>query len=91
MEIPIRGIVGTYYVIGATCAQGQFQCADGSKCIARTLFQNGNVDCPDGSDEECTTSQFACKCGAVRCVAEKFVMDGNWDCEDGSDEFIENE
>lgn len=72
----------------SACAQNQFQCSDGTKCIPKAQFQDGKEDCDDGSDEECTTSQFACQCGTIKCVSDTFIMDGNWDCEDGSDEFI---
>lgn len=34
-----------------SCISGQFRCKDGSKCIGSSLICDGQLDCPDQSDE----------------------------------------
>ena len=74
-----------------SCSDTEFQCRQGHKCIPKADQCNGNVDCPDQSDEtNCVTSPcgdpnlFQCPGGS--CIPKELVCNGYKDCEDGADE-----
>ncbi len=79
------------------CKEGYWKCIDGSKCIKESEIMNGNIDCPDSSDENrkyhaeknCSANQFKCNNG--QCILTEFVCDRRYDnelhgCIDNSDE-----
>ncbi|KAH9488652.1 Basement membrane-specific heparan sulfate proteoglycan core protein, partial [Bulinus truncatus] len=68
------------------CLEGRFRCNDGT-CIPRSLFCNGESNCPDGSDEfcgSCREDQFQCKNG--QCISRVDVCNAFPECDDYSDE-----
>ena len=38
--------------VSIECLPGSSPCADAVKCIANDLFCDGEINCPDGSDED---------------------------------------
>ncbi|XP_069092979.1 low-density lipoprotein receptor-related protein 2-like [Pleurodeles waltl] len=66
------------------------QAACGDKCIPFAWLCNGEVDCPDETDEQCEeachgdTNAFQCDNG--KCISNSWNCDGVGDCLDGSDE-----
>uniref|UniRef100_A0A915HL85 Low-density lipoprotein receptor domain class A n=1 Tax=Romanomermis culicivorax TaxID=13658 RepID=A0A915HL85_ROMCU len=64
----------------------EFLCRCSDVCIPRSKWQDGNIDCPDGTDEECLEYQYDCKFGKPRCISLYNFMDGVIDCASGFDE-----
>ncbi|XP_039713260.1 enteropeptidase [Pteropus medius] len=46
--------------VSIKCQPGSRPCADATKCIATDLFCDGELNCPDGSDEDSKTCATAC-------------------------------
>nr|KAF6476607.1 transmembrane serine protease 15 [Rousettus aegyptiacus] len=46
--------------VSIECQPGSRPCADAIKCIATDLFCDGELNCPDGSDEDSKTCATAC-------------------------------
>ena len=75
-------------------SRGVFTCLDGSKSIPLSQFNDGFVDCPDGSDEPSTgadpNATFFCRNNGVSPTKIRGwrVGDGLCDCCDGSDEAL---
>lgn len=42
----------------AGCQSGEFMCADGERCIPRAAECDGQINCPDRSDEHANCSKF---------------------------------
>lgn len=80
-------------ILVSKCTATQFRCNDGT-CISSESKCNGNVDCPDRSDEDfvicrtnqCKDGEFQCVYGA--CVNRNATCNGVTDCEDNSDELL---
>ena len=75
-------------------SSGVFTCLDGSKSIPLSQFNDGFLDCPDGSDEPSTgadpNATFFCRNNGVSPMKIRgwSVGDGLCDCCDGSDEAL---
>ncbi|XP_039532284.1 low-density lipoprotein receptor-related protein 2 isoform X2 [Pimephales promelas] len=73
------------------CRSPSVMCPGTSLCISQTLFCDGKIDCPDGSDEvSCVhvcskPDDFLCK-DRRKCIDGNLVCDGRAHCLDGSDE-----
>lgn len=60
MFVHIIYVIGIVFVVNLNvvfcseddCAEGEFKCADSSKCIDDNLMCNGRPDCSDHSDED---------------------------------------
>uniref|UniRef100_A0A915IH96 Uncharacterized protein n=1 Tax=Romanomermis culicivorax TaxID=13658 RepID=A0A915IH96_ROMCU len=63
----------------------EFLCRCSDVCIPRSKWQDGNIDCPDGTDEGCPAHFFVCA-DHSDCIDPIKYLDGNRDCADGSDE-----
>ncbi|XP_076032414.1 uncharacterized protein LOC143020142 [Oratosquilla oratoria] len=65
----------------------QSQDEKGCHCIPSDHICDGDLDCPDGKDEEdCHTQCTSFRCPNGHCLDENFVCDGIQDCSDGADE-----
>ncbi|XP_076396173.1 serine protease nudel isoform X3 [Megachile rotundata] len=60
------------------CPFSMIRCGDGKKCILRSQWCNGQVDCMDASDE--TT------CSCRDRISQERLCDGYFDCPHGEDE-----
>ncbi|XP_054164985.1 very low-density lipoprotein receptor-like [Oppia nitens] len=88
----IAAIVASLIItnVSSDCSFQQFECQDNSKCIPFTWRCDGDVDCPDNSDELnctvklCTQNEFKCQNG--KCLPHKWICDNEDDCGDRSDE-----
>lgn len=60
------------------CPANMIRCGDGGRCILRSQWCNGEVDCNDASDE--TT------CSCRDRVSQERLCDGYFDCPHGEDE-----
>ncbi len=84
-----------------TCSADRLKCSDNITCIHREDIMNGQLDCPDGSDEvaeyhtgrKCPNNYFLCA-NKLQCIQDRYVCDGmtaesywKYGCQDGSDEF----
>ncbi|XP_022825426.1 serine protease nudel isoform X1 [Spodoptera litura] len=69
------------YHRGCECSVGQMKCHNG-KCISKELFQDGNDDCGDGTDEP---GRSVCSVYLARVMPSK-LCDGILNCHDRSDE-----
>lgn len=82
--------------IPQSCSDQEFFCNETfpGKCIAKNLYCNGIVECPNGEDERycptrapitCKQSEFSCKNG-LKCIPRIWFCDEDDDCGDNSDE-----
>ncbi|XP_004639153.1 enteropeptidase [Octodon degus] len=46
--------------VSITCQPGSRPCADAPQCVSTDLFCDGEINCPDGSDEDNTICATAC-------------------------------
>lgn len=60
------------------CPFNSIRCRDGKRCILRSQWCNGQVDCNDASDET------SCSCRDR--VSQDRLCDGYFDCPHGEDE-----
>ncbi|XP_041974246.1 low-density lipoprotein receptor-related protein 1 [Aricia agestis] len=74
------------------CPPDRFHCGRGL-CIDTTYVCDGDIDCPDGSDEDAnghcanvTCSEDFMQCDIHRCIPKSWICDGLKDCSDGADE-----
>uniref|UniRef100_A0A8C6U7I4 EGF-like domain-containing protein n=1 Tax=Neogobius melanostomus TaxID=47308 RepID=A0A8C6U7I4_9GOBI len=76
-----------------TCAPEEFACFNG-QCVPGRWRCDGEVECPDGSDEAeetcskqtCPPEKFDCGGATNKCVSLSWRCDGEKDCENGADE-----
>ncbi|XP_034025502.1 very low-density lipoprotein receptor [Thalassophryne amazonica] len=74
------------------CPLSLKHCKNNIHCVHYNHFCDGDVDCPDGSDEEdcpsqCEADQFQCAYGR-KCINQTQVCDGVNQCQDRSDELL---
>ncbi|CAG0918395.1 unnamed protein product [Notodromas monacha] len=68
------------------CAEFEISCRSGG-CVNATKRCNGQVDCPDRSDEDnCHCAEFEISCRSGGCVNATKRCNGQVDCPDRSDE-----
>lgn len=87
-------VVRKTFVSKISCGDNQFQCQD-KTCILSKYKCDGNINCPDGSDEYCNQvfkNKILCtfpriQCNDLRvCIDPLKMCDGHADCTDHSDE-----
>ncbi|CAL7938816.1 unnamed protein product [Xylocopa violacea] len=68
-------------VEGCSCTRTELRCRNG-KCVDKSAFCDGNVDCPDGSDEPtiCTCAEY------LKLTSPERLCDGERHCLDKTDE-----
>ncbi|XP_058038766.1 SCO-spondin-like [Ahaetulla prasina] len=70
------------------CAESEFACHTGGRCVPKAWICDNEDDCRDGSDEfcpsSCTPDQY--RCGDGQCIPWEYHCDGTADCADHSDE-----
>uniref|UniRef100_A0A8C5S3U8 Uncharacterized protein n=1 Tax=Laticauda laticaudata TaxID=8630 RepID=A0A8C5S3U8_LATLA len=70
------------------CAESEFPCRTGGRCVPMAWLCDNEDDCWDGSDEVCPLScppdQYRCAGG--QCIPWGYRCDGTADCADHSDE-----
>nr|KAF6460524.1 hypothetical protein HJG59_011438 [Molossus molossus] len=66
------------------------QAVCGDRCIPVAWLCNGELECPDGTDEQCEDvchgHPGAWQCDDGKCISLSWLCDGVGDCPDGSDE-----
>ncbi|XP_026091548.1 low-density lipoprotein receptor-related protein 1B [Carassius auratus] len=93
-------LVKTLTVAGAeqACDVEEYLCVDGHSCVSESWLCDGELDCPDGSDEtpticlrqvkvRCPVNHLKCL-GTHKCVHLSKFCNGVRDCEDGYDEGV---
>ncbi|XP_006727684.1 enteropeptidase [Leptonychotes weddellii] len=59
-KLTTSGPLSTPGNVSIECPPGSSSCADALKCVAIDLFCDGELNCPDGSDEDNNTCATAC-------------------------------
>lgn len=63
------------------CSAEQFKCNNSANCIPDVWICDGEVDCPDGSDElDCVQVCDEFTCNNSVCIPLDFVCDGSDNC-----------
>ncbi|XP_070582937.1 LOW QUALITY PROTEIN: SCO-spondin-like [Erythrolamprus reginae] len=69
------------------CAESEFTCHMGGRCIPKAWICDNEDDCHDGSDEICPAScaPGEHRCASGQCVPAAYLCDNARDCGNGSD------